>query len=196
MLRRQGSSYLYAYGGQVPTSSGVTVSGTVDVLRFDLENDDMRLTRISPPGGAGAFPPLAGHLEIPTRAMSSTVFGIGEDPSFILQWVPADPPRFPFSFTALPSAPLLTERRDAAAVRFGNDLVAILGGRAPNGEVLSSIEVFSPQANRSFIFPPSIQLLIPRADHIATILGANRIVVSGGRSSDGTVLGSVEALQL
>ena len=196
VLQRQGASYVYAYGGRVPAGSGVTVSGTVDVFRFDLEDDDLRLVRLSPPGGAGAFPPMVGHLDVPTGTLSSAVFGVGEDPSFEFQWAPSDPPQFPYSFTARPLGPLQTERRDAAAVRIGGGLTVVLGGRAPNDEVLSSIEVYSLEAGRSFVFPPSVQLLVPRADHVATILGANRIVVSGGRTSGGAVLASVEALQL
>ncbi|MGB3541379.1 Kelch repeat-containing protein [Rubrivirga sp.] len=196
VLQRQGQSYVYAYGGQVPTPSGVTVSGTVDVFRFDLEDDDLRLVRVSPPGGAGAFPPLVGHLDVPSGTLASVILGVGQDPSFAFQWVPSDPPQFPYSFTALPAVPLQTERSDAAAVRIGSGLTAILGGRTPDGEVLSSIEVYALGIDRSFVFPPSVQLLVPRADHTATILGANRIVISGGRTSDGTPLASIEALQL
>ena len=79
VLSTEDGTFLYLYGGVVPAGSGLARSGTVDVYRIDRTDLELGLTRLSPPGGSGAFPAVADHLQIPTGATSAAVRGRAPD---------------------------------------------------------------------------------------------------------------------
>ena len=194
-LTLDGVTYLYLYGGVVPTSGGLARSGTVDVFEYRPGGDQPRLVRLSPEGGSGGFTVLSDHLQFATGATSSAVLGLAEsDPvSFAFDWSLPGTASFPFSLRSSPAGGAVTARTRAASVDLGGGLALVSGGLGADGETLSSLEVYSAQANRGFLVPLSVRLQTPRYDHVATILPNGRIVIGGGRTSASRPLSSYES---
>lgn len=199
-IRLNGVTYLYLYGGRVPAGSGTTVSGTVDIFEVEEVGSEAvsRLVRLTPPGGSGSFAPITDHVQVRTGQASAVQFGIGGGGAVSSQFVWTTPgtASFPFSLNTRETAPLATTRSGAASAEVENGLAIIIGGRNGDGDTLGSIELYAPSIDRTFRFPAGFQLLVPRSDHVATILSNGRIVVSGGRSSNGSVVTTLESLQL
>jgi len=199
LLAIDGIVVIYLYGGV--NAQGVPLS-TVDVLR--LENND-GLTLLSPPGGAsGGFPAYARPAESPIGARgtsegSAVVFGLPESDddltAFSFDWLAPTGPRFPFDLVARTIAPLSTPRTSAAAV-FRNGTILVSGGTAADGTTLDTFEAYVPSVNRTFRFPDSVRLGVPRSDHTATLSSGGRILIVGGRNASGTALFALEAFQL
>ena len=199
LLAIDGIAVIYLYGGV--NALGVPLS-TVDVLR--LENNG-GLTLISPPGGAsGGFPAYALPTEVPigsrgTSEATGIVFGLpqsdGDPTAFSFDWLAPTGPRFPFDLVASAIAPLSTPRTSSAAV-FSNGVVLIAGGTDADGTTLDTFEAYVPSVNRTFRFPDSVRLRVPRSDHTATLSSGGRILIIGGRSASGAALFAIEAFQL
>ena len=197
-------TYLYLYGGRVPSGSAIVESGTVDVFEVVEGEGPVQLERLSPPGGSGAFEPVSDHVQIRTSRASAVQLGLGGGGPVASRFVWTTPGTalFPFSLLADEVTPTHTPRVGAALVQLEDGLSLVIGGRDRDGETLSSLEVYSPVANRSFTFPSSVtspspvELVVPRSDAIATMLGTDRIVISGGRSRTGTTLVAYESIQL
>ncbi|MEO0556700.1 MAG: kelch repeat-containing protein [Bacteroidota bacterium] len=198
LLTIDGVLVIYLYGGV--NALGIPLS-TVDVLRVD-SNDG--LTLISPPGGAGSFPAFALPTQAPigsrgTSLGSAVVFGLpqldGDPTAFTFDWLEPSGLRFPLDLAARTAAPLSTPRTSAATV-FVNGLVFISGGLTADGTTLNTFEVYAPSVNRTFRFPDSVRLRVPRSDHTATLLPGGRILIAGGRTTSGDALFAIEAFQL
>ena len=198
-LSTEDGTFVYLYGGVTPAGRGLARSGTVDVYRVDGSDAEMSLARLSPPGGSGAFPAVADHLQIPTGATSAAVRGLtaGDPVAFSFVWSRPGTATFPFSLRTSPArATPQTPRTRAASVDVGGGLALVVGGEAASGGPLSTLEVFSVETGRSFRVPASVGLQRARTDAVATILSGGRIVVSGGRVSGGDVISGYESFQL
>lgn len=186
------------YGG-VDSQGGAL--RTVDVYRWD----EGTLTQLSPPGGvSGGFP----AYEAPTLARigargvsegSAVIFGLPDatnaPSAYSFDWLAPTGPRFPFDLVGSIVTPLSTPRDDAAAV-FIDGFVLVSGGTAADGTALDTFEAYVPSVDRTFRFPDSIRLRIPRTDHTATLLPGGRILIVGGRNASGAALFAPEAFQL
>ena len=175
---------------------------TIDVYRWD----DGTLTQLSPPGGlsGNTFPAYALPAEVPIGARglseaSGIVFGLparsGDASAFSFDWLPPSGQRLPFDLVGSPISPLSTPRAAAAAV-FSEGIVLVSGGTAADGTALDTFEAYVPSVDRTFRFPDSVRLRVPRFDHTATLLSGGRILIVGGRNSSGTALFAIEAFQL
>lgn len=196
-LSTEDGTFLYVYGGL--SGESLTGTGTIDVYQVDRDGLELGLTRLSPPGGSGAFPIVTDPLQIETGATSAAVRGLGPDEPvrFSFAWSRPGTASYPFSLRATPARfELATPRTRAAAVDIGGGLALVVGGQTASGEALSALEVFSTETGRSFRVPASVPLQTARYDHVATFLGGGRIVVSGGRTSGGTVISGYESFQL
>lgn len=194
VLTANGQTTLYLYGGLVPEGGGVAPSGTIDVFRWDAAAET--LTRLSPDGGAGAFAPIANHVQIPVftgdgRA-TDLIFG-GTLAARLDFTTPGT--SYPFSLDARTVQPLAVPRTGAAGspiLRAG--LVLVAGGRDAQGTLLASLEVYSVQAERAFRVPAAIRLAAPRAGASATVLPDGRILVAGGRTATGSASAFLDVL--
>ncbi|MEM0962352.1 MAG: hypothetical protein AAGK21_07465 [Bacteroidota bacterium] len=198
-VRFDGETYLYLHGGRIPSGSGAEVSGTVDVYRVnDPQEGDLSLTRLSPRGGSGAFDPITDHVQVPVSRTAVAYLGIGGDGAFANRflWTLPGTGLFPYSLVDEPASRLRTTRTRAASAQFTSDLSLVLGGQDRDGRALGSIEVYAAEADRTFRFPGSVQLQVPRSDHVATILGTGRIMIGGGLSASGTALVALESISL
>ncbi|GAB5537272.1 MAG: hypothetical protein Rubg2KO_35210 [Rubricoccaceae bacterium] len=199
LLAIDGIMVVYLYGGV--NAQNIPLS-TVDVLRIENDGD---LTLLSPPGGAsGGFPAYALPAQAPIAPQgasdaSSVVFGLpqvdGDPTAFSFDWFAPTGPRFPFDLVARTIAPLSTPRTSAATV-FSDGIVLVAGGTAPDGTTLDTFEAYAPSVNRTFRFPDSVRLRVPRSGHTATLSSGGRILIVGGRSASGTALFALEAFQL
>jgi len=188
---------VYVYGGLVPAGTGVTASGTIDV--FEWTPEPARLVRRSPAGGAGAFPALTGHVQVPlaldtgaaTGRLVDVVFG-GDEPFRFGFTAPGA--NYPFDVASRDAAPLSASRTDAAGAPLGDGLALVAGGRDASGTALASLEVYAGSVNRTFRLPERVRLAAARFGAGATLLPDGRILVVGGRSASGSVLGTFEAL--
>lgn len=198
ILTLDGVTVLTLFGGV--DSRGAPLR-TADVYRWD----EGTLTQLSPPGGiSGGFPAYAAPVlaRIGARGVSegsAVVFGLPEatdgETAYSFDWLAPSSPGFPFVLAGRPIAPLSTPRENAAAV-FLDGFVLVSGGTAADGTTLDTFEVYVPSVNRTFRFPDSIRLRIPRADHTATLLPGGRILIVGGRNVSGGSLSAIEAFQL
>lgn len=195
-------TYVYLFGGRVPAGSGTVVTGTVDVYRLEA-TPELKLVRISPPGGAGAFARLADHVQAPLGPRRAAVLGRtseGDPAAVLFEWFVPGTTVFPFEMRsrALPEAAVGRTGAaavDLSAVTQGDRLALLLGGEGEDGP-LGTMEVVAPDIGRRFPVPHEVGLAVPRSGHTATILPGGRIVVSGGRSASGTALLTLEAFQL
>ena len=195
VLELDGTVYLYLLGGRTP---GVAAASTVDVYRVDGDGGlTFTLTRLSPTGGASGFAALAAPALASTGPRSAAAFGLGDGGvSLALRWSTPGTGAFPFSLRVRPAAPLATPRTDAVAVSVGDGLALVTGGRDAAGDPVGRFEVYAAEADRVFRFPGTIQMLVPRSGHTATIFSGGRIVIGGGRPASGRAIVSYEALQL
>ncbi len=188
---------LYLYGGLVPEGAGVAPSGTIDVFRWTLATET--LERLSPDGGAGAFAAVAGHLQIPVLG-SDGASGRATDLVFggaLAARLDFSTPgtSYPFSLDARTLAPLAVPRTDAAGAPIQRTgLALIAGGRDAQGTLLSTLEVYSVQAERAFRVPAGIRLAAARAGAAATLLPDGRILVAGGRTETGSASAFLDVL--
>lgn len=196
-LTLRDTTYLYLLGGRTP---GVTASPTVDVYRVDgSAGNTFGLTRLSPEGGASGFGSLLGPTLAEVGVFQSIAFGLngGEGVSLALQWSTLGATAYPFNLDVESVPGLVVPRRGATAVDLSGGLALIVGGESPQGTLVNTIEVYASEINRSFRFPESaLELLVPRADHTATIFGSGRIAIGGGRSTSGATIVSYEIIQL
>ena len=89
----------------------------------------------------------------------------------------------------LPPVGLLQARDGAAAVLLQDDRVLIVGGSAPNGTPLNSVELFyTPNAT----FVSAMPMSVGRTGHTATLLEDGRVLVVGGTTVTGDATKSVE----
>lgn len=197
-LTLDGVTYLYLYGGVIPSGRDLARSGTVDIYEYQPDGFESRLVRLSPQGGSGGYTVVSDHLQLATGATSATVLGLAQsDPvSFQFDWSVPGTATFPFSLRASPAGRGARARTQAAAVDLGGGLSLISGGRDSGGQTLNSLEIYSSEAGRGFLVPLSLRLQVPRYDHSATIFSGGRIVIGGGRTDGGAPLSAYEAFQL
>ncbi len=104
------------------------------------------------------------------------------------------------TFVPLPGSPRIT-RTGHSATLLADGSVLILGGAGATGASLQESESFNPNQDplTGALYDPSSgvftllpnALLVPRANHAATLLSNGQVLVTGGRNGDG-VLASAE----
>ncbi|HYS54652.1 MAG TPA: SdrD B-like domain-containing protein, partial [Thermoanaerobaculia bacterium] len=104
------------------------------------------------------------------------------------------------TFAPIPGSPRIT-RTGHSATLLGDGSVLILGGAGATGASLRESESFNPNQDplTGALYDPSTgvftllpnALLVPRANHTATLLSSGQVLVAGGRNADG-VLASAE----
>ena len=104
------------------------------------------------------------------------------------------------TFMPIPGAPRIT-RTGHSATLLADGSVLILGGAGATGASLRESESFNPNQDplTGALYDPSTgvftllphALLVPRANHTATLLSNGQVLVTGGRNADG-VLASAE----
>lgn len=193
VLRTDGRTLLYLYGGLVPEGSGAAPSGTVDIFEWDGE----ALRRLSPEGGAGQFAAQAGHVQLPlaggnggSRRTDDLVVG----PVASLRFVYTAPgTQYPFDVDAL-AAPGggLADAVAAPMALDGFGLVA--GGRSAEGTLAGTPTVYVLDGGTLVPFQTAAvaRLLVPRTGAAATLLPDGRILVAGGRDAGGSVSAAAE----
>lgn len=190
LLEVGGRSVLYVYGGVEASGAGVTPSGTVAILELIRSASGPTLQVLSPPGGAGSFPPavdpVLADLLPPQGATAAVAALLGDGTAFRFTWR-APGAVYPLDLAAAPARSVTTARRRPAAVSLNESIVLVAGGRTPDGEVLSSMVAFVPSIGRVFALPSDVELAIPRWRATATILAARRILIGGGITPSGTV---------
>lgn len=199
VLQTDGRTVVYLYGGIVPSgASAATTSGTVDVFEWTAATSELR--RLSPEGGAGAFRPLSGHVQIPLvdeTGLSGFARDLvaGGDAGFTFSFT-LPGAVYPFDLAATAVVSPRTPRVDAAGAPLGLDgLGLVVGGQDGSGGVLATGEVVAVRAGRAlapFRLPDGVRLAVARSGAGATRLAGNRILVAGGRTATGAPTAAVE----
>lgn len=190
-----GRTVLYAYGGVEPAGAGVVPSATVAILEVIRSPAGPELRVLTPPLGAGNFPPaaeviLADLLPRPGATAAAAAL-LRDGLAFRFTWQ-APGGTYPLDLSASPARVVTAPRRGPAAAPLDENVVLLAGGRTPDGQVLSSMVAFVPSIGRVFAFPASVRLEVPRWRAAATILAARRILISGGLTASGTVTNTSE----
>ncbi len=84
---------------------------------------------------------------------------------------------------------MIVPRAKHTATLLPDGKVLIVGGMQKEGDVLSSVEIFDPEANR---FSPTGGMSVARYGHTATLLRNGQILIVGGADSNGNSLSSTE----
>ncbi|HEX9951402.1 MAG TPA: kelch repeat-containing protein [Rubricoccaceae bacterium] len=198
-LRTNGVTTVTLYGGLVPSGAGVLASGTIDV--FEWREATEELVRLSPAGGAGAFDPATGHVQIPILDLAGTTTRAADvvfASAFAVRFDFAAPgTNYPYSLDARTVTPLLVPRTDAAGAPFAlPGLALIAGGRDAEGAVLSSAEVYAAAVDRTFRLPTGVRLIVARSGAGATLLPDGRILIAGGRTAAGAPSSAIDVFSL
>jgi hypothetical protein len=186
-----GQTLLYVYGGRDASAVGVDPTGTVAILEWLPEG---RLVRLSPPLGAGAFPPAEFHAQLDLPGLRSVVLdGAPPDGSAAVYSWSEPGVNFPFDMRRAEAPPLPTPRAAAAVAPIGPGLWVVAGGRTPDGDVSGAVEVYAPAIQRAFRL--GVTLAVPRAHASAAILDGPRIAIVGGLDAAGELVGAANAFR-
>lgn len=184
--RDGGRTFIDLYGGQGDVSYEPTPSfGTrSDLRRFEFRNDS--LIALSPAPGADLDVAISGHTQTelePFQAAEEKRYLIAgsffaadveEDLSFILDYSARS------SVDQRPVDALRTNRARHASVLLADGFVGTFGGRGSTFiEVLNRPEIYSEEAERSFIYPQT-NVLLRTYGLTATKLPNQRILLLGG----------------
>jgi hypothetical protein len=84
-----------------------------------------------------------------------------------------------------------TERKDQTATLLNNGKVLIVGGAAPitSQSTVPDAELYDPAAGT---FSPTGNMTSARSQHAATLLSGGKVLISGGRAIDGSLLATAE----
>lgn len=182
---------LYGGRGDIQYRPTPRLGTRQDLRSFLVRNDT--LFALSPAPGP-FIEPVSGHTETPLAfpsggevgrflvAGSFFIDGTADASGFILDY------GSPFGLDIIPAATPQLPRRRHSAVLLRPGFVLLLGGRqAERNQVLAVPEVYVASIDRYFRFPDEGEALPSRRfGQTATILSAERILVLGGFSPDGT----------
>ncbi|HIG75674.1 MAG TPA: hypothetical protein EYQ24_14175 [Bacteroidetes bacterium] len=198
-LDRDGRSYVYVLGGQVPGGNGPTVPETIQIAEFREGADVDTLLTLTPTlGGANGLPfpdPTLFVLDAGAEQVLALTAGVDGNASRAdrILFAPRDG-RYPYGLTLTSAAAPAEARTAAAGLGLGSGLSLLVGGRSTTGTALASLELYATAADRWLTFPPSVTLGTPRWEHAVTRTPSGRILAIGGRSPTGQPLATLDVL--